>query len=79
MTSQMLRDCLAHAESCEELAAQCGLERERAHLLEIAAKWRWLALSFAERLAGVDPTQAQGIGAAATPRPRGPLDEYDDP
>lgn len=73
------QDCLVHAEYCEKLAAQAGLERERAHLREIAVKWRWLAQAFAERLAGAEPTRPQGFGPAITPRPRRQLDEGDGP
>jgi len=73
-------DCLEHAEYCEKLAAQAGLERERGRLWEIAAKWRWLAQAFEERLAGAVPTRRpQGLGPAITPRPRPRLDEGDDP
>lgn len=79
MTSQMLRDCLAHAEFCEKLADQSGLEPERARLRRIAAKWRWLAHAFAEVLAGGDPTQSESLGPAVTPRPQPPPDEGGDP
>jgi DnaJ-domain-containing protein 1 len=72
------RDCLVHAEYCEKLAAQAGLERERARLREIAVKWRWLAQAFEDRLAGAEPTRPQGFGPAITPRPRRQPDDGDD-
>lgn len=72
------RDCLVHAEYCEKLAAQAGLERERVRLKEIATKWRWLAQAFEDRLAGAEPTRPQGFGPAITPRPRRQQGEGDD-